>query len=303
MNYTLHQLLIFKTVAHFGSITKAGESLFLTQPAVSLQLKKFQEQFDYPLIEIIGKKLYLTDFGGDVLLYAHKILEEAEAINQITAIRKGELVGRLKIAIVSTAKYIMPYFLTDFLKKHPQVELSMDVANKARVIHSLRENQADFGMVSLLPEALEVNGIEIMENKLYLVANSGLAVKSKNAEKIFAEHPIIFREKGSGTRLTMERFLISQNITANKSLELTSNEAVKQAILAGIGISVMPLIGIKEELKSGLLKIIDIKGLPISTKWHLIWLKQKEFSPVNKAFIKELENNKDQIVQRFLPVI
>ena len=142
MHYTLHQLQVFLKITELKSITKASEALFLTQPAVSIQLKNFQDQFEIPLTEIIGRKLYVTDFGNEIALAAQNIVNEVYAINYKTLAFKGQLSGRLKISIVSTAKYIMPYFLTDFLKINSEIELLLDVTNKAKVIESLDKKSA-----------------------------------------------------------------------------------------------------------------------------------------------------------------
>ena len=149
MNYTLNQLRIFLKIVQKESITRAAEALFLTQPAVSIQLKNFQDQFDIPLTEIVNKKLYVTDFGREVAAAAENILEEVYAINYKTAQYKGQLSGRLRISVVSTGKYIIPYLLADFMKAHPGVELALDVSNRANVTLNLERNETDFSLVSI----------------------------------------------------------------------------------------------------------------------------------------------------------
>lgn len=298
MNYTLHQLLIFIKIVETKSITKASEALHLTQPAVSIQLKKFQDQFDIPLTEVIGRQLYVTDFGKEIAITAEKIVHQIQEINYKTLAYKGQLSGRLKISVVSTGKYVIPYFIADFLKENKAVELELDVTNKAKVIESLQSNEVDFALVSLLPDNLEIDKIDLMENKLYLVGNEEFNFSTeKNDKSILQDIPIIYREKGSGTRQVMERFLEHNKLQLTKKMELTSNEAVKQALIAGLGCSIMPLIGIKNELNNGDLHIIPIKGLPLKSIWQLIWMKQKNLSPVAKAFTNYLTNHKNQIIQ------
>src|SRR5690606_9967783 len=165
MNYTLHQLQIFLKIAHLQSITKASEALNLTQPAVSIQLKNFQDQFPIPLTEVVGRKLYITEFGKEIAMAAEKIINEVYAINYKTLAYKGELSGRLKISVVSTGKYVMPYFLSEFIKLNPGVELIIDVTNKSRVVESLELNEVDFALVSVLPQKLKVNAVELMKNR------------------------------------------------------------------------------------------------------------------------------------------
>ncbi|MFK7783330.1 LysR family transcriptional regulator [Psychroserpens sp.] len=298
MHYTLHQLEIFLKVSRLKSVTKASEELYLTQPAVSIQLKKFQDQFDIPLFEVVGRKIYITEFGEEIAIAAEKILNEITAINYRALSFKGELSGKLKIAIVSTAKYVVPYFLTGFMNKHKGVELSMDVTNKAEVVKSLEQNLVDFAMVSVIPKQLKINNIKLMENKLYLVGGKQFKPTGKNISKaIFEKLPLIYREQGSATRNQMEHFIASQKISTYKKMELKSNEALKQAVIAGLGFSIMPLIGIKNELNNGDLQIIPMKGLPLKTNWNLIWLSSKNLSSIAKHFVDHINDNKSQIME------
>lgn len=297
MTYTLHQLEIFYKIAHLKSVTKASEELFLTQPAVSIQLKKFQDQFQIPLFEIIGRRLYITEFGEEIALAAEKILEEINAINYKSLSFQGELAGKLKIAIVSTAKYAMPYFLTDFIKKHKGVDVTVDVTNKAEVIKSLENNDIDLAMVSTIPKNLNIERIQLMENKLFFVGGREFK-KEKNylSNKDIERLPLIYREQGSATRSQMERYITSHKISTYKKMELKSNEALKQAIIAELGFSIMPLIGIKNELENGDLQVIPVQDLPIITDWNLIWLSSKKLSLVAKAFIEHININKENIM-------
>ncbi|MEM8506958.1 MAG: LysR family transcriptional regulator [Bacteroidota bacterium] len=294
MNYTLHQLRVFQKVAQYRSITKASEELHLTQPAVSIQLKNFQDQFPFPLTEVVGRQLFLTDFGEEIATAAERILDEVSSINYKTMEFEGNLAGRLKIAVVSTGKYVMPYVLSGFMKGHPGVDLIMDVTNKAAVVRNLEKNEVDFALVSVLPKHFAVKNTQLMENRLYLVGDSG---KKLPALGKLREAPLIFRENGSATRMAMENFLFSKKIGATKKIELTSNEAVKQAVVAGLGYSIMPLIGIKNEIRNGDLKIFPMKGLPIITNWNLIWMPTKKFSPVAQAFLNYVETKKEEIIE------
>lgn len=298
MNYTLNQLQIFLKVVQTQSVTKAAEELHLTQPAVSIQLRNFQDQFEIPLTEVVGRRIYITDFGKEIASAAENILNQVYAINYKTLAYKGLLTGSLKISVVSTGKYVMPYFLADFIKQHDGIELRMDVTNKNKVIESLENNEVDFSLVSILPSTLNVEQLDLLQNKLYLVGNAEQKFKkSLPAEAIFKDLPLIFREKGSGTRQTMEKFIENNHLSVLKKMELTSNEAVKQAVLAGLGYSIMPLIGIKNELRNKELQIIPIKGMPITTTWSLIWLKGKKHAPVADALLNYIKKEKSNIVQ------
>lgn len=298
MNYTLHQLQVFLKVAQKQSITKAAEELFLTQPAVSIQLKNFQDQFPIPLTEVVGRKLYITDFGREIAEASEKILNEAEAINYKTLAFKGVLAGRLKVSVVSTGKYVMPYFLSDFMDKNKGVDLVMDVTNKLQVVRSLENNEVDFALVSVIPDNLKLDRVELMKNKLFLVGNTKDELPKKiSKRKIFEEEPLIYREQGSATRNAMEEYMVKNNFSTRKKIELTSNEALKQAVTAGLGYSIMPLIGIKNSLKNKELRIIPIKDLPIVTHWNLVWLKAKKLSPTALAFLDFIHQEKDRIIK------
>jgi DNA-binding transcriptional LysR family regulator len=298
MNYTINQLRIFLKITQTQSITKASEELHLTQPAVSIQLKNLQDQFDIPLTEIVGRKIFITDFGKEIAIAAENILNQVHAINYKTLAHKGKLAGRLRISIVSTGKYVMPYFLTGFLKQHEGVELILDVTNKLKVLESLERNEVDFSLVSVLPTSLLIEKAELMQNKLFVVSDNKQKFKSKRYDKsIFEKIHLIYREQGSGTRQTMEKFIQKNNFPVRKKMELTSNEAVKQAVIAGLGCSIMPLIGIKNELQNGELQIIPVKGFPIKSVWNLIWLKGKNHSPVATAFLNYIKKEKENIIK------
>ncbi len=295
MNYTLNQLKIFVKIFETKSVTKTAEALFLTQPAVSIQLKNFQEQFNIPLYEIINKKLYITQFGEEIYNEAKAIIEQGEVIRQKTLAYSGHITGSIKISSVSTGKYVIPYFLTDFIKKYPGIDIAIDVTNKQSVIKNLEENTVDFSLVSVIPKHIKLNNIELMENELYLVANSDIKTKGLD---IFKKHPVIFREEGSATRHAMESFLTKQKISPLKKYELVSNEAVKQSVMADLGVSIMPIIGIKNEIKNGLIRIVNIKGLPIKTKWNIVWIKAKKLSPAAQVFIEHIKSYKEDIIKK-----
>jgi DNA-binding transcriptional LysR family regulator len=300
MNYTLHQLQVFAKVVHLKSITKASEELHMTQPAVSIQLKNFQDQFEIPLTEVVGRQLYITDFGQEIFKMAERIINEMYAINYKTLAYKGQLTGRLILSVVSTGKYVMPYFLSDFIKKNSGIDLIMDVTNKSRVINSLKNNEIDFALVSVLPEGLKVNNEVLLENELFVIGNKTIGKTIKPVTKNeLKDMPLIYREEGSGTRFVMEEYFKKNKMELRKKMELTSNEAVKQAVIAGLGNSVMPLIGIRNELLKGDLKIIPSQGFPIKSKWQLIWLKEKKLSPVAEAYIDYIRKNKENVLNNY----
>ena len=288
MNITIHQLQVFLRVVQTRSVTKASEELFMTQPAVSIQLKKLQDQFNIPLTEVIGRQLYITEFGEEIALMARRVVEEMEQISYKTQAYEGIMTGKLTISCASTGKYVIPYFLTDFLKKNTGIDLVLDVTNKTKVIESLKQNETDFALVSVIPEKLNIEEELLIDNKLYLVGH-----QSQRDEN----QALIYREEGSATRAAMETYFHNREGNQRKRMELTSNEAVKQAVIAGLGYSIMPLIGIKSELLDGQMHIYEEEGLPLKTQWRLIWLKGKKLSPVSKAFLEVVRTEKQKILQ------
>lgn len=299
MNYTLNQLQVFLKISQTLSVTRAAEELHLTQPAVSIQLKNFQDHFAIPLTEVVGRKIYITEFGKEIALAAENILEQVAAIDSKAKSYKGQLTGKLKLSIVSTGKYVMPYFLSPFMKQHKDLDLVMDVNNRTRVIESLEHNVVDFALLSFLPLTPAVEKLDLVENNFFLVGGGEEKFKKTPYPKtILKELPLIFREKGSGTRQAMDDYIKRNNLEIETKIELTSNEAVKEAVISGLGYSIMPLIGIKHELENGRLQIIPVNGFPIKTMWRLVWIKGKRHAPVAAAFLAYMRKEKDAIIAK-----
>ncbi len=286
MNFTLHQLQVLLEVDRQGSLTKAAKEMYITQPAISIQLKNLQAQFEIPVTEKIGKKIYLTDFGKAILEIAKNILAQADELKYKTKEYTGLLTGKLRISSASTGKYVIPYFLNAFIHQYPGIDLTLDVSNKTTVIKNLQDNEIDFAMVSVLPDELAVEEEILLENKLFLIGNTKVFQKEK---------PLIFREEGSATRMAMDRYFNKRAV--RKSIALTSNEAVKQAVIAGLGHSIIPLIGMKNELANQQLFIIPSKGLPVTTYWRLIWLEHKKLSPIAQAYLAYVQQEKEKIIE------
>lgn len=296
MNYTLHQLRIFTKVCENQSITKTSEALYLTQPAISIQLKKLQDEFEIPLTEVIGRQLYVTEFGKKIRDLAQHILDTVDQIEVATAQYKGILSGHIDIASASTGKYVIPYFLSGFLQQHPGVNITIDVTNKTKVVESLQQNAVDFAMVSVIPQNLNLTCLPLIKNELHLVASEDYPdlPKRMTPDKL-SSHTLIFREEGSATRSAMETYLSKHQVQVKRSMQLVSNEAVKQAVRAGLGLSIMPLIGIRSELLLKKMKIIKMKDLPIETQWNLAYSSGKRLSPASQALIDYIEEHKERI--------
>jgi DNA-binding transcriptional LysR family regulator len=298
MNISLTQLKALKAISQHESITNAAKSMNMTQPAVSIQLKNLQEQFEVPLTEIIGKKIYITEFGQELVEMADRIFADVNRIEQKMLELKGLLAGKIRISAVSTGKYIIPYLMADFMKINPHVEINLEVSNRNQVLAHLEENTTDLALISVnLPNEEKFDSITLEENKWYLACAPELEEKfreeinANNWEKI----PFILREKGSGTRSKMEDFFKSRNINAESKLELATNEAVKQAIMAGLGASILSNFSMSQEIADNRITILQYPGLPLKSAWKLIWLKQKRHSPAVMAFIKWISENKKEI--------
>jgi DNA-binding transcriptional LysR family regulator len=208
MNYSLNQLAIFLKIVQSKSITKTAEAMHLTQPAVSIQLKNFQTQFSIPLIEIINKRVYITEFGREIAESAQNIMNEISLIDNRLTKYSGSLTGTLRMSCVSTGKYVLPYFLADFLKENQNVDLSLDVSNKSMVLDLLEQNQSDFSLVSVLPMHAKLQKIELMPNSLYLIGAGNQSIHADAINKQTLEKlPLIYREEGSATRMAMEKFI------------------------------------------------------------------------------------------------
>ena len=305
MNLTLHQLKAFQAIAKYQSITKAAEAMNMTQPAVSIQLKNLQEQFTVPLTEIIGKKIHITEFGQELVDTADRIFSEMNSIETKMLELKGLLGGKIRISSVSTGKYIIPYLMSDFMKIHPHVDISLEVSNRYNVFAHLQENSTDLALVSILPDDLDIESISIAENNWYFACSCEKAefYKQEIEQGNWSKIPMILREKGSGTRTMMEKFFNDRDIHIESKMELATNEAVKQAVMAGLGASVLSNFSMTQELKDKRISIISYPGFPMKADWKLIWLKQKKHPPAVNAFIRWLGENKTEIFKDHFPAL
>ena len=296
MNYTLHQLTVFLKVVELKSVSRAAEALYLTQPAVSIQIKKLQDQFELPLTEVLGKKLYITDFGNTLAEKCKKIVETAEEIKHTVDQYKGLITGKLKISVVSTGKYVIPFFLKSFMDQYPGIDISVDVSNRNTVVKDLQRNDTDFALVSVIPKGLKLDKIELMDNKLFLVGNYNEKAKIEKPKDLENVN-LLYREEGSATRFAMESYLNENKIQVKNSMELASNEAIKQAVFADLGFSLMPIIGLHGALEHQKVKVFPLEDLPMVTKWNIVSLSDKKVSPAHQAYTNFLLEHKDELVK------
>lgn len=283
-------------------MTKAAEALQLTQPAVSLSIKQLQEEIGAPLIDVVQKRIYLTSFGLDFLETARRMLHEAQGFAERTAEKQGLLAGTLRMGVVSTGKYIAPYLLSEFLRLHPGLDLELDVTNRSQVLDDLGANRVDLALISVLPEKMALESWPLMENELVCVAqrpvNAPLPADGVYPLSLLEELPVVFREEGSATRTAMERLLTAHGVTPRKRMVLSTNEAVKQAVMAGLGLSIVPLIGMRSALREGKAVIVPMRGLPLRSTWHIVWPSGKTLSPAAQAFLLALKTDGHRWMQQ-----
>ncbi|PSB67502.1 LysR family transcriptional regulator, partial [filamentous cyanobacterium CCP1] len=267
---TLHQLKVFEATARHGSFTRAAEELFLTQPTVSMQVKQLTKAIGLPLFEQVGKRLYLTDAGRELFSTCQDIFQQLEQLEMTIADLKGMKQGKLRLAVITTTKYFMPRLLGPFCQQYPGVDVSLIVTNHERVIERLADNQDDLYVMSQIPENLDVKSHAFLENPLVVVAplHHPLAKEKNIPLKRIAEEPFIMREPGSGTRRAFQKLLDAQKLSVKVRLELGSNEAIKQAIAGGLGLSVLSRHTLLTDNSD--ITVLDVEGFPIERYWYIV---------------------------------
>ena len=287
---TLHQLKVFEATARNGSFTKAAEELFITQPTVSSQVKQLSQAVSLPLFEQIGKKLYLTDAGKELLATCQSIFEKLDNFEMKVADLKGTKQGRLSLAVVTTAKYFIPRLLGSFCQLYPGVDVSLVVTNHQQLQQRMEENQDDLYILSQPPEDIDLTTHCFMENPLVVLARRDhpLAKKIKIPIQSLNNQHFIMREPGSGTREAVQKLFEKHNVSVTVRLELGSNEAIKQAIAGGLGISVLSKHTLISEGIGGEITILDIEHFPIQRDWYVAYLAGKQLSVIAQTFLQYL---------------
>jgi len=286
---TFRQLEIFESIARLGSFTRASEELYLTQPTVSMQMKKLSEAVGVPLIEQIGKKLHLTPDGQELAQATREIFGIMDRYTMSVAERQGLKQGQLRLMAITTASYFAPRLLGEFAKLYPGIEVSLRVTNKEQVLASIADNLDDLYFLGQPPEDIDVVATPIMDNPIVVLAapDHPLARKKKISLARIAQEPWLMREKGSGTRNAIERRFAEKDITLRPRLELGSNEALKQAILAGLGISALSRHTLTLN-QPGQFAVLDVEGFPILRHWYAVYPAGRQLSVVARAFLDYL---------------
>ena len=286
LHLTLRQLQVFEMTARHLSHSRAAKELYLTQPAVSMQLKQLEQNIGLPLFEQTGKQLHLTEAGRELLHYSRSILQQVQELDAVFGEMKGLEHGQLNIAVVSTANYFMPQLLAKFIKQHPKINVSLSVANRDSVIRQLEENTADLAIMGLPPEGADTAAQPFMPNPLVVIAapDHPLAKQKKIQPSQLADETFLLREMGSGTRGVAERFFAAHKLPLPAHMEMDTNEAIKQSVGAHIGIGIISRDSIGLELETGRLCILDVAGFPIVRDWHIVQRKNKRLSVAAQAF-------------------
>jgi len=305
MRASLHQLKVFHKVSLAMNYTKAANSLGLTQPAVSIQLKQLEENLDLPLFEKIGKKLFLTPAGQTLKTFCDDMFERFDNLDMALSAMKGDLQGEFRLAAVSSAKYFTPHLLGAFNKRYPKVNLLLEVANREQIIQRLNDNKDDLVIMGLVPELKSLASYPFVDNPIVAIASPNHPLAGNKNIKLseLSAHPFIFREKGSGTRKALEDFFHRQGVTIQPNMLLGSSETIKQAVMADLGISALSRHSVTLELATNSLVELDIEGFPLIRSWYLVHHEKKHLSPVAQAFINftlSPEENVAELCDRFM---
>ena len=302
---TLHQLKVFEATARHGSFTRAAEELFLTQPTVSIQVKQLTKAVGLPLFEQIGKRLYLTQAGQKLLQTCQEIFERLEQFEMSVSDLKGMKQGQLQLAVITTAKYFVPRLLGPFCQRYPGIDISLKVTNHQTIQERMTDNQDDLYIISQPPEQPDLKSYLFLENPLIVLAPKShpLAGKSNVPIQALNDQPFIMREPGSGTRHAVQKLFAKHKVEVKVRLELGSNEAIKQAIAGGLGISVLSQHTIVSEGMNGEFAVLDVEHFPIERHWYVAHLAGKHLSVVAETFLNYLLNESHSVAQQFLPDI
>jgi DNA-binding transcriptional LysR family regulator len=283
---TVKQLRTFAAVARHRSFTHAARELHLTQPAVSMQVKALERLAALPLLERVGREVALTDAGAELLVHARAVLRSLDDARDALAALRGLGSGRVSIAVVSTAKYFAPKLMARFSRTHPGVELKLTVANREAVLQRLVDNEVDLAIMGTPPRHLETTAFAFAKHPLVMVAapDHPLATARRVPVKSLDGQPFLVREPGSGTRAAMERYFRAHHVRPGATTELASNETIKQAVMAGMGLAFVSRHAIGLELQAGELVVLDVEGLPVVRSWNVVHRTGKRLSPAAAAF-------------------
>ncbi|MDH5205400.1 MAG: LysR family transcriptional regulator [Hylemonella sp.] len=298
-NYTLKQLQTFIEVAKQKSVSRAAERLFVTQPAVSMQIRQLEEAFGLALIEPIGRNIQLTHAGQEFLTHAIAAIAKLKDLEASMAEHVGMKKGRIDLAVVSTAKYFVPMLLVRFAKLMPGIEVTLRIDNRENILGMLARNEIDLVVMGRSPSTLDCEAVSFASNPLSIIAppDHPLARRKHIAFDTLKDHAFVVREKGSGTRAAMERLFAQHEVAIKTVMEMPSNETIKQAVMAGMGLGFLSLRTVRHELSTGHLALLDVSGMPLVGNWYITHLRQKKLSPAATAFKEFLIEQAEPLVE------
>jgi len=287
MHLTLQQLKLFEAVSRLGSYTRAAEELFLSQPAVSIQVKRLEEQAGLPLLEKIGKKIFPTAAGKTMYEASLDILNRVKDLSNSIEELEGTVKGPLQLSVVTTAKYFLPNLLGTFLQRYPDVIPKLKFTNRARVMERLMNNDDDFVIMGQVPKDENLEARPFLNNILGVIAPADHPLTNKKNISVeeLVNYRFLNREIGSGTRYVFDQLLEKRGVQIEPYMELGSSEALKQAVMAGLGITVLSLHSVQLELEVKKLAVLDVKGFPLKRRWYAVHLKGRKLSLVARTFL------------------
>lgn len=286
MNVTFRQLKVFEAVSRNLSFTLAAKELYLTQPAVSMQIKQLEEHVGLALLQQIGKKIHLTEAGKEMYQYARNAARELHEMGEIMEQFKGLKTGRLEVTVATTANAFATRMLSKFNKQYEGSTVSLDVTNRERLLQQLADNEKDIAIMGKPPEDADLITEPFADNPLVVVAAPDHPLVDQQPIPLYMlqDQTFVVREQGSGTRTAMQRFFEEHNLSITSSMEMNENEAIKQAVQAGMGLGVVSIHTIELELETKRLVILDVEDFPIMRHWYLVHRKEKRLSPITQTF-------------------
>ena len=301
---TLQQLRLFAAVAEHKSVTRAAEDVHLTQPAVSIQIKRLEAKVGMPLIEHIGKELHLTVAGEEVFEAAKDVLERLNDLETSLNDLRGEVAGPLNVHVVSSGKYFMPQLLGSFVRRYPRVEPRLQITNRASLLVSLAKNQSDLYIMGQPPEGVSVVEYPFLENILVVVARPDhpLAGRKRIPLTEIAKERFVGRESGSGTRKAVEKLFRDKGLDISAYIELDSAEGIKQGVIGGLGIGVLSKHSLRLELDAGELVVLDVAGFPLRRRWYVSHREGKRLSRAAQLFLQYLQEEGEAEVAHLLAI-
>lgn len=290
MNVTFRQLRLFLALAESGSVSRAARACHVTQPTASMQLKEVSDAVGVPLYEVISRRVHLTDAGRDLARTARAIADEWAAFEQRIDATKGLIRGRLRVAVVSTAKYFVPRLLGTFCARHPEIDISLEVLNRDGVVQRLRENLDDLYIMSMPPTDIDLEDQVFLPNPLVVIAGQSHPLASRRQVHLedLADMRFILRERGSGTRMAIDAHFKRLRFRPDLRLELGSNEAIKEAVAGGLGVSIISIHALHGQRAEHGVSMLEVEGFPIQSQWHVVRQKGKQPSPIARVFQQHL---------------